>query len=113
MVVDGWLMTCRRWFTNEQNRQLMKLRDFLDNVRLSQNDDGHIWLWNKKGRFTVKTMHAHISDVGPNRSFRHLWKAKLPLKIKIWLWLIWHNAIATKYNMVKRKWVGVLYVDSS
>lgn len=31
---------------------------------------------------------------------------QLPLKIKFWLWLIWHNAIATTDNMIKRKWAG-------
>jgi hypothetical protein len=41
-----------------------------------------------------------------DRSFEQLSKAKFPLKIKIWLWLIWHNAIATKDNMKKRGWVG-------
>jgi hypothetical protein len=35
-----------------------------------------------------------------------LWKSKIPLKINVWLWLIWHNAIATKDNLLKRKWVG-------
>jgi hypothetical protein len=28
------------------------------------------------------------------------------MKIKIWLWLIWHNAITTKDNMTRRKWEG-------
>jgi hypothetical protein len=28
------------------------------------------------------------------------------LKFKIWLWLIWHNSIATKDNMYKRGWRG-------
>jgi hypothetical protein len=41
-----------------------------------------------------------------DRSFKHLWKSRIPLKIKIWLWLIWHNAIATKDNLLKRNWVG-------
>jgi hypothetical protein len=27
-------------------------------------------------------------------------------EIKIWLWLIWHNAIATKDNLLKRNWLG-------
>jgi hypothetical protein len=36
-----------------------------------------------------------------DRPFKQLLKAKLPLKFKIWLWLIWHNAIATKDNMEK------------
>jgi hypothetical protein len=35
-----------------------------------------------------------------------MWKTKIPLKLKIWLWLIWRNAIATKDNLLKRKWVG-------
>jgi hypothetical protein len=30
-----------------------------------------------------------------------LWKSELPLKLKVWLWLICHNAIATKDNMKK------------
>jgi hypothetical protein len=34
---------------------------------------------------------------------------KIPLKIKIWLWLIWHNAIATKDNLLKRNWNGSAY----
>lgn len=32
--------------------------------------------------------------------------AKIPLKLKICLWLIWHNTIATIDNMSKRKWQG-------
>jgi hypothetical protein len=28
------------------------------------------------------------------------------LTIKIWPWLIWHNAIAIKDNMKRRKWEG-------
>jgi hypothetical protein len=37
--------------------------------------------------------------------FRHLWKSKIPLKIQFWLWLIWHNAIAIKDNLLKRRWI--------
>jgi hypothetical protein len=35
-----------------------------------------------------------------------MWKRKTPLEIKVWLWLIWHNAIATKYNLLKRNLDG-------
>jgi hypothetical protein len=44
-------------------------------------------------------MYNHLSN-GLDRSFR----SKILLKIKIWLWLIWHNAIATKDNLLKRNW---------
>lgn len=32
--------------------------------------------------------------------------AKVPLKIKFFMWLIQHNAILTKDNLLKRKWQG-------
>jgi hypothetical protein len=51
-------------------------------------------------------MYNHLCRSGVDRSFRHLWKSKISLKIKIWLWLIWHNVIATKDNLLKRNWSG-------
>jgi hypothetical protein len=51
-------------------------------------------------------MHNHLCRNVVDRSFRHLWKSKIPLKIKIWLWLIWHNAIATKDNLLERNCLG-------
>ena len=41
-----------------------------------------------------------INEVGAQ--YNLIWKAKLPLKIKIWLWLIEHNAILTKDNLAKK-----------
>jgi hypothetical protein len=51
-------------------------------------------------------VYKKICGGGRDRSFRHLWKSRIPLKIKVWLWLIWHNAIATKDNLLKRNWSG-------
>ena len=33
-----------------------------------------------------------------------MWKAKVPLKIKIFIWLVAQGAIMTKDNLCKRKW---------
>ena len=44
------------------------------------------WKFTKSGKFIVKSLYNKISSAGVDRSFKHLWKAKLPLKIKIWLW---------------------------
>jgi hypothetical protein len=75
-------------------------------VALNSEQDKSKWSLTKSGIFSVKSLYNKLSAVGVDRSFKQLWKAKIPLKIKIWLWLIWHNAIATKDNMKKRKWVG-------
>jgi hypothetical protein len=37
---------------------------------------------------------------------KKIWKGKIPAKMKIFLWLMLNNAVLTKDNMVKRKWLG-------
>jgi hypothetical protein len=37
----------------------------------------------KNGQFLVKFVYKHLSNVGIDRSFNHLWKAKIPLKINV------------------------------
>ena len=102
----GWNLTIHGWLDPELQRQLSRLRSMLTSVALSSGRDTPRWKFTKSGKFSVKSLYEKLSSVGPYRSFKQLWKAKIPLKIKIWLWLIWHNAIATKDNMKKRKWVG-------
>lgn len=36
----------------------------------------------------------------------NIWKAKIPYKIKIFLWLLENGATLTKENLIKRNWVG-------
>jgi hypothetical protein len=43
---------------------------------------------------------------GAGRKFNHIWRAKIPYKIKIFVWLIENNAILSKDNMIRRGWVG-------
>lgn len=44
------------------------------------------------------------SDSGPYH--KKIWKSKIPAKIKIFLWLLLNNAVLTKDNLLRRKWVG-------
>jgi hypothetical protein len=41
----------------------------------------------KNGQCT-KSVYKDISSSGIDTSFKHLWKSKIPLKIKVWLWLV-------------------------
>ena len=45
-----------------------------------------------------------LNDSGPYH--KKIWKGKVLAKIKIFLWLIMNNAILTKDNLLKRRWVG-------
>jgi hypothetical protein len=44
------------------------------------------------------------TNVVPNKSYH--WKIKIPLKIRVLLWLLYREAIVTKDNIVKRNWHG-------
>jgi hypothetical protein len=55
--------------------------------------------------FSTKSVYDHLTIVDCGSSFSHIWKAKIPLKIKIFTWLLENNAILTKDNMIRRKWV--------
>ncbi|XP_071680257.1 uncharacterized protein [Lolium perenne] len=102
----GWNLSFRRFVTPDLAHQVHGLLHIVRQTTLSHEKDKSCWKWTKSGKFTVKSMYNHLCRNSMDRSFKHLWKSRIPLKIKIWLWLIWHNAIATKDNLLKRNWVG-------
>jgi hypothetical protein len=58
------------------------------------------------GHFTTKTVYDHLTKNDCGNSFQHIWRSKIPLKIKIFTWQLENNAIPTKDNMVKWNWGG-------
>jgi hypothetical protein len=78
----------------------------LSSCALSEEKDGSKWSWEKSGKFTVKSMYNRFHSEEAHKSNRKLWKAKIPLKIKIFMWLVDQNAILTKDNLTKRNWHG-------
>lgn len=51
-------------------------------------------------------MYDAITEGGGTNNFKHIWKAKIPHKIKIFMWLLENRAVLTKDNMIRRKWSG-------
>ena len=37
---------------------------------------------------------------------RYLWKIKIPLKVKVFLWFLYKGVTLTKDNLIKRSWHG-------
>ena len=104
----NWRFTFRRWLDTGLQEQLRSLRDILFSCALNDEDDLPIWKWEKSGSFSMKSMYSHLCSNEVGIYFKDIWKAKMPLKIKIWMWLINHNAILTKDNLLKRNWSGDL-----
>ena len=69
--------------------------------------DRLIWLPDPKGTFTVKSVHrvafTQASDGRPvNSLWKDLWKARLPERLKMFLWRIGANVIPTKVNLQRK-----------
>jgi hypothetical protein len=47
-------------------------------------------------------MYQAFLDTNVVSTNSHLWKIKVPLKIRVFLWLLYREAILTKDNLVKR-----------
>ena len=87
---DAWLHLVRRLME-------VQLSDELDTIR---------WSLTTTGVFSVKSMYLDLIDTGPLSRSLHLWKVKVPLRIKIFMWFIHKGLILTKDNLSKINWVG-------
>ena len=87
--------------------QWIGLVDEVYSFPFANEADKITWKWNmKSGLFTTKSVYNHLSFGEVGLHYRHIWKTKIPYKIKIFVWMLEQNAILTKYNMIRRRWVG-------
>jgi len=75
-------------------------------VELVQGRDIGIWTLQQNGLFSVHSMYLALMDDNILPINRSLWKLKIPLKGKVFIWLLHHGVILTKDNLAKRNWQG-------
>ena len=75
-------------------------------VSLVDGTDTFRWNLTKSGVYTVRSLYLHL--IGRQPTFRHtfIWKLKIPLKIKIFLWYLQRGIILTKDNLARKNWTG-------
>jgi hypothetical protein len=77
-------------------------------VQLSDNPDKFVWKLTTSHVFTVKSMYLDLMN-GHTRFLRtYLWKLKIPLKVKIFMWFLNSKVLLTKDNLAKRNWHGCM-----
>jgi hypothetical protein len=67
----------------------------------------------KRCIFSVKSMYKHLFSLEMNNPNKKLWEAKIPKKVKIFMWLICENAILTKDNLSSKNWQVTKDVSSA
>jgi hypothetical protein len=86
----AWLNLCRR----------------LMSVNLVDEQDKFVWKLTTSGSFTVKSMYEDLMNDQTPYPRKYLWKLKIPLKIKIFMWFLSNKVLLTKDNLAKRNWKG-------
>ena len=101
-VKKNGLITFRRWLPTVLQSQWELLKQQALNFPLIPSKDRVSWKWSAKGAFSVKSVYDRLTIDDKGESYSRIWKAGLPYKIKIFLWLLEQGAILTKENMVRR-----------
>ena len=89
------------------NRLLLLWYDMLSIVQsivLSNEDDVLIWKLESNGVYSVRSMYAMINFRGISQvHIPDMWKIHVPPNIHIFLWLLAHNKLLVRENLVKRQ----------
>jgi hypothetical protein len=71
-------------------------------VQLNEESDKFVWNLRVLGIFTVKSMYEDLMNSHNQFPSKYLWKLKLPLKIKIFMWFLNRKVLLTKDDLLKR-----------
>jgi hypothetical protein len=102
-----WNLDLRRRLGNEEVVEWNDLQEALELAVFSGGEDEVIWALEASGKFTTKSLYRLMKNSGEvDLIMTEMWKAKLPLKIKIFLWMLWHNRVQTGDQLKIRKGKG-------
>jgi hypothetical protein len=73
-------------------------------IRLNNTYDKFVWGLHQNGIFSVKSVYLPLISDSRVRLNSTIWKLKLPLKIKIFLWYLECGVILTKDNLIRKNW---------
>lgn len=77
-------------------------------MHIQLNDNKDTFKWNLKANriFAVHSMYLAVINNGVVERNTMIWKLKMPLKIKIFMWYMYKGVTLTKDNLAKRNWNG-------
>ena len=71
-----------------------------------EEEDRCKWLLTKSGSFSVKSMYLALKLGSVKWKHEGVWLTRVPMKIKVFLWLVFHKSILTKDVLIRRGWKG-------
>jgi hypothetical protein len=103
---EGWdMIQFKRALVGETLQQWGELKELVNNVQLLDGKDRARWKIGSSGQFRVKDLYLQLRA---EESFpqKFLWKMKIPMKFRIFLWLMLKCSVLAKDNLLRRRWTG-------
>jgi hypothetical protein len=75
-------------------------------VYLTNQRDRFVWGLHQNGLFLVNSMYRALLGAEAILYNTLIWKLKLSLKIKVFMWYLYKGVILTKDNLARRQWQG-------
>jgi hypothetical protein len=76
------------------------------NIQISEAEDSCRWMLTKNGIFSITSLYNMLKTQKVHCSFNDLWKYKVPLRVKLVMWLNSQRSILTKDTLSQRGWSG-------
>jgi hypothetical protein len=107
---DGGLnLTFRRNFRPSHTIEWEDLVVLVEGVSLSQTPDTVKWILEKSGLFSIASLYRELMFLGVvNKWMMCIWRVKLPLKVKIFLWQVCNDKIQLAEQLKAKYWNGPL-----
>jgi hypothetical protein len=107
-VDQEWYVDFRRTLSSGEFEEWESLLRLLQQVCLNDDCiDSVIWVLDKKGQFSTKSLYRFLSNRGfPSRIAGVIWKSRVLTKIKFFLWQVFNNKLQVGKTLIKRGWKG-------
>jgi hypothetical protein len=94
-------------FGDEDMKEWERLMDSLEDFWLSEEADKFVWLLDKSGNYTTRSMYRRLTFRGAdNKRMQKPWKSILPNKIEVFVWLVTQDRLQTGVNLKKKERKG-------
>ena len=100
----GWVLDFRRSLSPEELEDWQRLTACFP--LLSEEEDAVVWPLSSSGRFSVKSAYSKLIPGGRPVKFKHVWSARIPPKIKIFLWQAVRSKLPAADQIKKRNGPG-------
>ena len=104
----GWFVDFRRTLSVQELNSWHELLEELMGVSLQEEtSDSVFWALEKNKQFSTGSLYRFLTNRGmTSRVAGIIWKCKIPLKIKFFLWQVFNNKLEVAQSLLKRGWKG-------